>query len=107
MTKEQWQNLYDILSRIHSDFLIAYSTYKVGRNKKVRADAERQIDNAISLADYHIRKHSEAFELLTGGDNSTDFDRAIIYDEFLLARYFGQDMGDFLKKIKVKIESMS
>jgi hypothetical protein len=106
MTKEQWQSLYNILYRIHSDFLIAYPTYKNGKNKKIRSDAERDVDNAIRLADYHIRGNWDAFKLLTGGENSSDFGRAIIHDEFLLPRYFGGDMGDLLKVIRNKINSL-
>lgn len=107
MTEEQWRNLHDILSRIHSDFLISYPTSQNGRNKKIRADADRQVDYAISSANRHIRNHREAYELLTGGENISPFSRTIIYDEFLLAHYFGRDMGDFLNKIKVKIESFA
>jgi hypothetical protein len=107
MTREQWQNLYDILNRIHSDFLLAYPTFQNGRNKKIRADAELQVGKAISLADDHISRNLEAYELLTGGESNSNSGRIIIYDEFLLARYFGRDMEYFLNKIEVKIGSFA
>ena len=107
MDKEQWQNLHNILNQIYSDFYFAYSTSKDGKNKKVRSDAERQVDNAIRLADYHIRKNWEAFELLTGGKEADGFGRAVIYDEFALPRYFGGDLSDFLNKITEKIKSLN
>ena len=107
MNKQEWENLYRILDDIHSDFLLSYPTYKNGKNKKIRDDAERKVDNAIRLADYHIKKNWEAFELLTGGKESSGFTRAIIYDEFILAHYFGNDMSDFLKKIREKINSLT
>lgn len=55
-------------------------TFKTGK-PKIRTEADRKVDNAISLAVFHIRKNWEAFELLTGKD-STEFGRAIIFDEF-------------------------
>jgi hypothetical protein len=106
MNKEQWQNLYDILNRIHSDFLSAYSIYKKGKNKKIRDAAKRDVDNSIRLADYHIKNKWEVFELLTGGEHFSAYGRAIIYDEFLMPRYFGYDMSNFLKVIKDRINSL-
>ena len=95
MNKEEWQSLHNLLSNIYSDFHFAYLTYKNGKNKKIRSDAERQVENAIRLADYHIRKNWESFELLTGGKDATGYRRAIIYDEFVLPRYFGGDLSDY------------
>ena len=106
MKKEQWQELYEILDNIYSDFHFAYSDYKNGKNKKIRDDAERKVDNAIRLADYNIKKNWEAFELLTGGENIDDFGRTIIYDEFVLPRYFAGELTEFLKKITLKIKSL-
>ena len=80
-----------------------YSNYLNGRNKKIRNDAERTVNNAIQLADYHILKNEDVFNLLTGGNQITDFGRTISYDEFLLPRYFGRDMSEFLNKIQDKI----
>lgn len=104
MDKTLWQNLYNILDQIHSDFYFAYRDSQNGKNKKIRADADRRVDNAISLAVIHIRKNWEVFELLTGKD-STGFGRAIIFDEFKLPQYFDFDMREFLEKIKQKISS--
>ena len=106
MEKEQWQRLYEVLDNIYSDFHFAYSDYKDGKNKKIRTEAERKVDNAIRLADYHIRRNGEAFELLTGGENIDGFSRVVIYDEFVLPRYFANDLSEFLDKIKLKIKSL-
>lgn len=105
MEKEQWQKLYEILDNIYSDFHFAYPDYKDGKNKKIRADAERKVDNAIRLADFHIKRNWEVYELLTGGEKIDGFGRAIIYDEFVLPRYFAGDLSEFLEKIKLKIKS--
>jgi hypothetical protein len=107
MNKEQWQNLYDLLNQILSDFLIAYPNYKNGKNKNIRKDAERKIDNSIHLADYHIRKNWEVYELLTGGENNSPQGRTFHYDEFLSPHYFGSDLSEFLIKIRKKIESFN
>lgn len=107
MNKQEWETLYTILDDLHSDFLMSYPAYKNGKNKKIRNDAERKVDNAIRLADYHIKKNWEAFELLTGGKESSGFASAVIYDEFILVHYFGNDVADFLKKIREKINSLT
>ena len=106
MNKEQWQDLYNILDRLLSDFLTNYRISREGKNKKIRDAAERDYESAISSADYHIKKNWDSFELLTGGKNANGFDRAIINDEFLLPRYFGNDMRDFLLVIKNHIETL-
>lgn len=107
MSKQEWENLYIILNDIHSDFLSSYRTYKNGKNKKIRDEADRKVDFAISLADKKIKNNWEAFELLTGGKENSDYSRSIIYNEFLLANYFGNDMSEFLKKIQEKITSLT
>lgn len=106
MTKKQWQDLYNILDRTHSDFLLSYPTYKNGKNKKIRNDAERQMDSAISLADHHIKKNWEVYELYTGGPDVTDYGRTVIYDEFRRPSYFGGDMSKLLEQIREVINSL-
>ncbi|WP_289665952.1 hypothetical protein [Flavobacterium panacagri] len=105
MNKKQWQDLYNILDGILSDFLFTYPTYKNGKNKKIRGDAERKVDNTIALADYHVRNNWEVYELLTGGSDVNDFGRSIIYEEFRRPNYFGGDLSKLLTKIKEKINS--
>ena len=106
MTRKQWQDLYNILDRTHSDFLISYPTYKNGKNKKIRSDAERQMDNAISLADNHVRNNWEVYELYTGGPHVSNYGRAVIYEEFRRPSYFGGDMNKLLAQIQEKINSL-
>lgn len=107
MTKEEWHNLYKKLHTIHSDFLMEYPEYKSGKNKKIRADAERKINHLLYLADFYIMNHGEAFIMLTKGEGVSDYGRTIIYDEFLSFRYFGGDMSDFLRKIQEKIQELN
>lgn len=107
MTKKQWQELYKILNDIHSTFVIDYQTYRNGKNKKIRSDAERKIFNAIHLADYHVKKNPEVYELFTGGADVSDYGRAIIYEEFTRPNYFGHDLNKLLNQIQEKIESLN
>jgi len=104
MNKEEWQKLYETLNQIHSDFYTAYHEYDKGKNKKIREAGGRRVDNAIFLADHQICKNIEAYKLLTGEDGS-DYSRAIIFDEFRQPRYFGRDLGEFLKLIQTKINN--
>lgn len=105
MSKEEWQALYSELDKIYSRFLIGYQVYQNGKNKKMREEGGKEADHAIFLANYHIQKTSEAFELLLGPVKD-GFSRAISYAEFKQRRYFGGDLRDFLEKIKNKIQTM-
>lgn len=106
MEKEKWESIFNLLDRIHSEFLLKYPNYIDGKNKKIRSDAERNVNSSIQLADHQIRNNPEVFYLLTGGDNVSDYGRTIIYEEFLRPNYFGNDMSNLLRKIQEKIKSM-
>lgn len=106
MNKKEWQNLYNIFDKIHSDFLMAYPIYKNGKNKKIRGDAERDVDSAIRLADMHVKNNWEVYELFTGGPDVSDYARAIIYEEFTKPHYFGGDLNKLLIQIREKINSI-
>lgn len=104
MNKEEWQSLYNNLERSYNDFQSMYNDSVNGRNKDVRKKAEKKIGYAIDLADRYIRQNHEAYILLTG-ENNSDYGRAINYDEFTNPTYFGNDMSEFLDRIKEKIAS--
>ena len=106
MDKKQWQDIYKILNDICSEFLLVYPTYKNGKNKAIRKEAERKVDNAIRLADYHVKKNWEVYELFTGGSDVTPFGRAVIYEEFTRPHYFGGDLTKLLGQIEEKINSI-
>jgi hypothetical protein len=104
MTKKDWEELYVILEGIYSDFKSHYHDVKTGKNKKNRQDAERRAASDIKLAEIHIRKRGEIFDLLTGQPGTDGYSRAIMYDEFTMLKYFEGDIQEFLGKIKSKIE---
>ena len=106
MNKKQWQNIYKILNDARSEFLIAYPTYKNGKNKAIRKEAEYRVNNAISLADSHVKNNWEVYELFTGGPDVTDYGRAIVYEEFTRPHYFDGDITKLLRQIEVKINSI-
>jgi len=105
MTKDEWQNLYNILRDAYGNFRIEYRNMKNGKNQKIRDKGERDVDNSIRLATIWIRKYPEAYVLLTGA-NGSDFDRAIVWDEFKLPNWFNNDMPEYLESIETKINSM-
>ncbi|THF51790.1 hypothetical protein E6C50_08525 [Flavobacterium supellecticarium] len=80
-----------------------YPIYKNGKNKKIRVEAEKNIDHAIELADYHVVNNWAVYELFTGGPDISDYDRAIFYDDFKRPSFFGSNMSNLLNQIKGKI----
>lgn len=105
MTKEDWEELYKILNSILDDFKINYHQMKFGKTKKVRNRAEYNVNNATDLAKTWITKYPDCLDLMTG-EGATGYDKAIVWDEFFLSRYFGHDMIDLLNRIKDKIDSL-
>ena len=105
MTKQDWEKLYGLLNNIYSDFRTDYHNMRNGKNKKIRDRASHNVDNEIDLATRWIEKYPDSFDLMTG-ENANDFDRTIVWDEFIRPNWFNVDMPRFLEKIKIKIESI-
>jgi len=105
MEKQQWQNLYNKLDQIQSDYLLAYQEYTRGKNKKLRDVAEKRAINLISLTISYLKRNPEALELLFEGDKS-EFGQTIIFDEFKSLNYFGRDMSELLYQITHRINSL-
>jgi hypothetical protein len=98
MDKKQWQDLYNQLDQIYTDFHLAYNLYQNGSNKQKRKECELKVGSAIHQAVYYINQYPEAVKLLTEGN-------PFAYDEFLIPRYFARDLPDFLLKMKKKIDN--
>ncbi|PSR54139.1 hypothetical protein AHMF7605_11715 [Adhaeribacter arboris] len=105
MTKEQWQELYKNLDAIYSEYSTAYYKYEKGKNKQIRASGERDVDSLLNKANFYIKKNTEVYNLLTGGENNTDTGRIYNYDDFIKSWHFQGALADFLDVIKEKIES--
>lgn len=105
MTKEEWQNLFNILQTTYRNFQIEYQNMRNGKNRKIRDKGERDVNNSIQLTTIWIRKYPEAYAILTG-ENGSDFNRFIVWDEFQLPQWFNNDMPEFLERLEAKINSL-
>lgn len=104
MTKEEWIQARQSLEKINSEFSLSYPDYRNGRNKQIRAEAERKVDFAINRADNLITRNEDLYSLLTGGANVTNYERTISYDEFKQPRYFSGEMRNLIDRINEEIE---
>lgn len=73
-----------------------------GKNKKIRADAERDLGYQVDLAKYVITE----FDLLSLklGENRSDIDKSLWMSEF--RKYFSDDIKEFIRLVKLKIEEL-
>lgn len=96
MTKSEWQKIYEVLDKIHSDFIDSYSDYINGSNKKIKSTGERNAASSISLARNFIQRNPDVVDLFI----NSRFGQQFAEQEFWELRYFGRDMSEFLKLIK-------
>lgn|SRR5690554_972795 len=104
MNKQEWIESYEILDQQYVRFLSAYGAFKNGKNKQIRDDAEREVDNAIRTSVINIKNKRDVYLLVTS-ERGDDYHRSIIFDEFQLPRYFKDEMHNLLRKIETKIKS--
>jgi len=72
--------------------------YKFGSNKKIRDTGLKKLRNEISLFEYFVEKKPELYNLITC-ENSTDYHKYIIWDEFLTVQYFVRDLKESIIKL--------
>lgn len=106
MNKTELQNIHKILTDCLYNFRIAYRDYKDGRNAKIRKDGERRMDNEIVLAKDWIYRNRKVYEIASGGENRSDFHRAMYIEETFWIRYFARDVEEILRKLKELISSL-
>ncbi|MGE8553994.1 MAG: hypothetical protein ACN6OB_08660 [Chryseobacterium jejuense] len=106
MKKTELENIHKILSDCLYEFRIGYSDYKNGSNAKIRKEGERKMDSSISLAERWILNNREIYEIASGGNNRSEFDRAIYIEETFRINYFSRDMEEILKELKKIIDSI-
>ena len=107
MNKEQWVQLQIKLNNRLLDFRLNYPLYRNGKNKKIRDEAERKVNLSKNYVCRFIEDTYEVYELLTGGDNVSDYGKAIIYDEFKQLRYFEDELQKIINEISKKIENFN
>jgi hypothetical protein len=90
------------LIKIQDDSRIFVHDKKKGKNKKIRSDAERELDHQIFLAKIII-KENNLLDLKLGKNRSNE-DKALWMAEF--PKYFEDDMKEFIKLLKGRIEKL-
>lgn len=103
MTKEELKGHYEILERALSDFLQPEIDYNNGKNAKIRKAGYEDLKIILMRVDSYVTRHYDLYSLITG-ESGTDFDKSIVWDEFISVQYFRRDMQDALRKIKKKLE---
>ncbi|RWX03380.1 hypothetical protein [Flavobacterium cerinum] len=104
MTKDDWQKLKKTLSDYRSEFSDEYDKAKGGKNKQIRNNADRNVENIIYRTFSHIKKDNETFELLINSDDPIV--RAETYNDFEKPHYFGRDLLEYINRIDEKIKEM-
>lgn len=103
MTKQVLKEHYDFLKRSYSDFLQPERNYNNGKNAKIRKAGYEDLKIVLMRVDSYIMLYYDLYDFITGY-GSTDFQKAIFWDEFISAQYFKRDMEDALKKIEEKLK---
>ncbi|WP_435138876.1 hypothetical protein [Formosa sp. A9] len=105
MKKEQLQDIINQLNKTYSDFSEAYFYMTKGKNKQIRDKATRDVERLLSLAKMWIKTYPDCYVLYVG-EHSSDFDRALIWDELSNPRYFKTDIPKYIEKLKRKVETL-
>ncbi|KPE50109.1 hypothetical protein [Chryseobacterium indologenes] len=104
MNKSELQNRYDILSKILDDFYDAKQDYQYG-NAKTKRLKENKLNSLISLAQKWIIENDEFYNIITGTDKKSEFERIISLEGTFTLNYFGKDMSEILDKLKIYISN--
>ena len=105
MAQEQLQEAYNQLERICQEFSSAYYTSRKGKNKQIRAAADRNVESLITRAKFYLSQNAEIYELASGGPGNSNYDKAIQLDEFFQPRYFEGEMAELLQKVREKLNN--
>lgn len=99
---EKLERALEKLLKIQDDSRWPIHDKEKGKNKKIRDDAQRDLDHQIYLARFVIK---ENYLLnLKLGENRSEHDKALWMSEF--PKYFSDDMKEFIKLIRNKIEEL-
>lgn len=97
MNQEDIQEIINQLREFSSEFNSWYPKYKSGRNKKIRDEAQRELEFIM----YRVKRYfSEVnvFEILNPDSSLTG--QAYFYDEFFMYRYFGRDVQEMIRNLE-------
>lgn len=99
---EKFKTALEELNQIEDNSRWPAHDIKNGKNKKIRADAERDLEYQIDIAKYVIKE----YDLLTLklGENRNDMDKGLWMSEF--RKYFRDDLKEFIRLVKLKIKEL-
>ena len=103
MSKSQWESTLKWLEKKYSEFSLEYSKSKNSKTKGERTNAASNVRITIEQTKKFVRQNEEIFEILSDGATS-DYERAIIMDEFSSPRYFDKDMNSLISEMRRKIQ---
>lgn len=99
---EKLEDALKRLIKIQDDSRMFVHDRKKGKNKKIRSDAERDLDHQIYLAKFIIKENN--LLNLKLGENRSDEDKALWMAEF--PKYFEDDIKEFIRLIRERIEKL-
>lgn len=105
MTKEELKKHFDHLNSLHSKFVEHELDYHNGKNKKIREQAQKNCENQIRWLEMYVQGKNELYDMLTK-PGTTDYQKAIIWQEFTSLTFFNKDLKAALAKIEKLIETM-
>ena len=106
MNRQEMNERYDYLCKIHERFLNYERDFKHGSNKKTREKALKKAKMEILLFQRAVEKEYTLLKIATGED-SDEQKAAIIWQEFVSLNWFGRDAEFFLQKLKDIISNSS
>lgn len=99
MDKDALKKHFNFLQKVYEEFVLREGEYKHGRNAKIRNSALKHLEIYLMRFENYVVQHPELYLLLTT-EVGSDFNRALIWDEFNSIRYFSRDMANALSKIE-------
>ncbi|KFF16998.1 hypothetical protein [Chryseobacterium sp. JM1] len=99
MEKSELENNYETLIKILNDFDDVYYDYK-NANTKNKRSIESRLNFLIRRAENLITENDIFYNIITGGDDRTDYERVISLEETFTLRYFSNDMSKILADLK-------
>lgn len=91
MNKLDWENCYNELNEIFSDYSIEKGHFEHGKNNFIRKEAERKMDIIINRAKSLICNYDELLSLIEHPD------------EFFSYQWFYEDIQVLLIKVEQKL----
>lgn len=105
MKKSELENKYEALDKILNDFDDAYYDYK-NANTKNKKSIETRLNFLIRRAENLINENEIFYNIITGGNDRTDFERIISLEETFTLRYFSNDMSKILNDLNKYITTL-